>query len=470
MGMYVRIFAFLAVVSHIFAGTVSALAQEPSLGTVARDGGMSGAVVADTLEGWNKLYPNSLSDDRIIAVDGRECRLCHAFANSGHGWNAYGWALRVENQNSVVEGRNSDGDAAGYSNLTEIMANAQPGWTAGENVDYYKHGSTGTVSVPELAPLDAESRETIPPTASIAINGGAQYSTRIVTLNLEAADKGGSGVFKMRTKNSGGAWTGWEDFDARKAWKLPAGDGTKRVLFQVKDWANNDSGIVSDTIKLDTRAPSAKLSTPFVSTKISKRPTFKVRWTGTDSYSGIDSYMVRYRPANSRTWRTWRANTKSTDGYFTGTAGRTYYFRVRAKDKAGNYRWSKVRKTIVPYNEGDKIRKRIGFNAYQKSAKSQNYLTSIRGSYGNGHTLVYKITNINAIGLVTTKGPNRGRAKIYVDGKHIKTVDAYKSSIRPRQLIFYKSFAKKGTHYLKIVNLGTPGRARFDVDGIVGGR
>ncbi len=30
-----------------------------------------------------------------------------------------------------------------------------------------------------------------------------------------------------------------------------------------------------------------------------------------------------------------------------------------------------------------------------------------------------------------------------------------------------RNLKKKGTHYLKVVNLGTPGRAKFEVDGIV---
>ena len=59
------------------------------------------------------------------------------------------------------------------------------------------------------------------------------------------------------------------------------------------------------------------------------------------------------------------------------------------------------------------------------------------------------------------------RAEIYIDGKHIRTIDASSSKVRARQLIFYKGFANKGTHYLKVVNLGTPDRARFEVDGVV---
>ncbi len=225
------------------------------------------------------------------------------------------------------------------------------------------------------------------------------------------------------------------------------------------------------TVVVDTQKPIAQMETPFVSTKTSKRPTFKVKWSGTDPApsSLIKGYTVRYRPSTSRKWRTWKSNTKSTSALFEGKAGVTYYFRVKATDNAGNYGWSKVRKTIVPFNEGIFLRK-IGFNGYQKLGRSQNYLTSVRYSYKRGHTLVYKLYRNNGIGLIVTKGSKMGKAKIYVDGKYVKTVDASSSKIRPRQLIFYRGFKKKGTHYLKVVNLGTPGRARFEIDAIVTGR
>ena len=88
----------------------------------------------------------------------------------------------------------------------------------------------------------------------------------------------------------------------------------------------------------ETKKPAVKLDAPFVSTKTSKRPTFRISWKATDPYpsSGIHSYTVRYRPANSRDWMNWKVNTTSTYGYFKGAAGRTYYFRVRVKDNDGN--------------------------------------------------------------------------------------------------------------------------------------
>ena len=308
------------------------------------------------------------------------------------------------------------------------------------------------------------------PTAGIKIKNGAAYTrTRSVTLNLWAADISGSSITQMRFKNQGGTWSGWESFKATKNWTMTSYKGSKRVYFQVKNGAGLVSGAVSDLIRYDPDKPVARMDAPFVSTKISKTTTFKVKWWATDPAppTGIKSYFVYYRPSTSKTWRIWKNGTTATEGYFKGKVGVTYYFRTKAFDKAGNHDWSKVYTTTVPFNEGMAVYRRIGFNAFSKSVKARHFLGTLRSSYRKGHTVVYKLTRTKGIGLVTTKYKNRGRAKIYIDGRYVTTVDAHSRKFRPRQLIFYKGFAKKRTHYLKIVNLGTPGRSRFDLDAVV---
>jgi TolB protein len=62
-----------------------------------------------------------------------------------------------------------------------------------------------------------------------------------------------------------------------------------------------------------------------------------IRWFGQDvGPAGIWSYDVQYRDGEAGTWSGWLVNTRDTIAYFTGTAGHTYYFRCRARDRAGN--------------------------------------------------------------------------------------------------------------------------------------
>ncbi len=104
---------------------------------------------------WDTEYPFSQSDDNVINGGFSDCLLCHDTATGGDGWNSYGWKMREFEQSGsstpeaivLVEPFDSDGD--GTSNLFEINANTQPGWTAGNsNTIYYKNGSTLTNQPP----------------------------------------------------------------------------------------------------------------------------------------------------------------------------------------------------------------------------------------------------------------------------------------------------------------------------------
>lgn len=234
---------------------------------------------------------------------------------------------------------------------------------------------------------------------------------------------------------------------------------------------------------IDRVKPVVNLEAPFVSTKISKTRTFKVKWSAGDpevvwqkgadrdsriaraGATGIQSYTVQVRPANSRFWTDLKIDTTSAHARFSGRPGRTYYFRVLAKDRAGNVGRSSMKMVTVPLNEGGYYR-RSGFGGYIKDEKSRDYRSSVRYSRQAGDEIVYKLPEVKGVGLIVNKGPDRGKAKIFMDGKYIKTVDAYSERVRPRRQIFYRSFEKQGTHFLKVVNEGTPGRSRFDIDAV----
>ncbi len=216
-------------------------------------------------------------------------------------------------------------------------------------------------------------------------------------------------------------------------------------------------------------APRVYVFTPSVSSNKSKTATFKVRWFAKDE-SGVDfdSYVVKYKPDNSSYWSFWKRGTSAKRGRFKGKPGRTYKFKVWAKDRLGNRGSSKVKKTIVPYNEGTNIVRRRGFSGFYQNTGSEYYKGTVRYSRSRGNSITYRF-KAKSLGLVATKG-NRSKAKIFIDGNYIRTVDARSSTFKPRRLIFNKSWSSKGTHTIKIVNLATSGRRRFDVDGIAVGR
>ena len=104
--------------------------------------------------------------------------------------------------------------------------------------------------------------DTTPPTGSILINGGAEYTNSTsVTLTLSASDSG-SGVSRMKFSNDGSNWSGEENYAPSRSWTLPSGDGTKTVYVKYKDNAGNWSNSITDTIILssDTTPPTGTIS------------------------------------------------------------------------------------------------------------------------------------------------------------------------------------------------------------------
>jgi hypothetical protein len=105
--------------------------------------------------------------------------------------------------------------------------------------------------------------DTTPPTGTVTINSGANYTNSpAVSLSLSAADTGsgmGTGA-QMQFSNDNKTWSSPEAYAAGKSWSLPAGDGTKTVYVKFKDAAGNWSAAYSDTIILDTAKPAIAIT------------------------------------------------------------------------------------------------------------------------------------------------------------------------------------------------------------------
>lgn len=80
---------------------------------------------------WLRLYPASSSGNA-------SCTLCHNGSRLNE-WNSYGWTIRrgldarLSITNAILAAEGVDSDGEGHTNLQEIAANAQPGWTYGPN-------------------------------------------------------------------------------------------------------------------------------------------------------------------------------------------------------------------------------------------------------------------------------------------------------------------------------------------------
>jgi hypothetical protein len=179
--------------------------------------------------------------------------------------------------------------------------------------------------------------DSTPPTGDIHLEGALAYANSTgVTVNINVAD-GDTTVTEMRFSNDGTAWSAWEPFSSSKSWTLPSGDGTKTVYAQFRNTVGL-TATLSDSIILDTAPPTTSASSP----ASSESTAFTVSWSGSDGSSGIADYDVQYRVGSGGSWTNWRTGTTDTSDVFGPTApvtvarDQTYYFRVRARDHAGN--------------------------------------------------------------------------------------------------------------------------------------
>ena len=111
-------------------------------------------------DNFEAAYPESTSGIT-------DCQLCHSDAGGGSSWNAYGFDL-LQNGAAGVGGsctalqfnaalaavESLDSDSEGNSNIDEINAGTQPGWTTTGNLAYDQQGPIGDATPPMGVALD----------------------------------------------------------------------------------------------------------------------------------------------------------------------------------------------------------------------------------------------------------------------------------------------------------------------------
>jgi hypothetical protein len=127
------------------------------------------------------------------------------------------------------------------------------GMAWGENIGWINFAPNGV-------PVKTSWRgETTPPTGSIKINNDATFTTSTdVTLALTCTDANGCAHMKFSNDNTN--WSTPEAFAITKAWSLSWGDGIKTVYVKLQDNPGNWSTVYSNTIILDTTAPTCGVS------------------------------------------------------------------------------------------------------------------------------------------------------------------------------------------------------------------
>jgi hypothetical protein len=309
--------------------------------------------------------------------------------------------------------------------------------------------------------------DSVAPGGTVAIASGATYATNTVVTIATAATDPGSGLSQVALSNDGVSWT-TRAYAASQAWTLSSSNGTKTVWVKWKDVAGNWSAAKTDTIVLDTVAPTvtAPRRGLVAGTAISSgKVTLRVPWTGADATSGIARYDFA-QSTGGGPWTTISTTLTSPTIDRSLTPLHSYRFGVRAIDKAGNVGPWAIGSTfrLSRYSEFNSAIRYSGSWSTVSSAAYWGGAAKRSGTAGARATLTF---TGRTVAWVARTGPNRGLATVYVNGTKVATLDLYSATYRNQRVVWARNWSTSATRTVTIRVAGTSGRPLVDVDAFV---
>lgn len=328
--------------------------------------------------------------------------------------------------------------------------------------------ATPTVApTPTATPLPTPMPDATAPAGSVTIASGANTTrSRVVEVAVPAVDAD-SGVAEVALSDDGATWT-VRPYASSQPWNLPVGDGLHTVLVKWRDTAGNWSAAASDSIILDTVAPTVtKPARRFVSGTGLDRGRIVVRssWTGSDATSGIARYEVELSTDGGR----WTSVSTALASRLIDRAlapQHDYRFRVRAIDVAGNASAWAAGSTFRIARYGDQ-NGALRYRGKWRSVTGTAFLggTAMTSSQADARASI--TVTAGSVAWISRVGPDRGKAAVYVDGVRVATVDLSAGTYGKQRVVWAQRWAGVASRTVTIRVLGTPGRPRIDVDAFI---
>lgn len=213
-------------------------------------------------------------------------------------------------------------------------------------------------------------------------------------------------------------------------------------------------------------APRASL---VASTSGKSTATVKLKWDASPA-PNVVSYQLQY----SQDGGTWTTVTLAAPDVLTASvalAPNHYYrFRLRATDAAdavGAWTTTANRQLVRGQETSASL-------AYSGTWSTSVYLSGASKSYvkkatTSGNSVTFTFTG-TYVGFVTTYGPTRGKAEVWLDGNKVDTLDLYSATTKPGRMAWVMDVSS-ATHTVEVRALGTKNAAataaRVDIDAFV---
>ena len=231
-----------------------------------------------------------------------------------------------------------------------------------------------------------------------------------------------------------------------------------RMLYSVLQIVNRTPRVGSLDVALPGRFRSVGTSTVPV----------RISWKGSDPDGRIRSYQLQRSTDGGRHWSTVAlpsATARSTTLNLPTDSG--HRFRVRATDDlGGRSTWATSTRLGLDIDQqgAAKLRRTWSKDTGADLARGSSHGTRIGGASA---TYTFSGRSVRWIG---TTDADHGKARVYLDGRLVATVDAYSATRQTCQVLFATT-VKPGRHTLRIVVLGKSNTrsagSRVDVDAFV---
>jgi hypothetical protein len=194
----------------------------------------------------------------------------------------------------------------------------------------------------------------------------------------------------------------------------------------------------------------------------------KLTWSATDEGGSIASYELQRSTNGGSFTGVGLTSPTSITKTLQLSPGSTYQFRVRATDSAGNSSDWAIGPTFLVDAQQESSDAIVRTGNWTQQALTSAYGGGVEYAKAKGSTAQFTFTG-HDVAWISTRGPDRGRATVSVDGVVVKTVDLYASTAQFRRIIFSKSNLDPArSHTIAVQVLGTKNSAssdtRVDID------
>ena len=234
--------------------------------------------------------------------------------------------------------------------------------------------------------------------------------------------------------------------------------------------ANGVSGTTPITVLVDATAPQAMPPTVTLPANrgIGSGVPVTIAWDpATDTESGVASYELQ-RSVDGAAWATVPVSSPTArTASLTMPRNRTYRFRVRAVDGAGNVgEWSVAGSFRLAVAQETTRALAFVKGTWNRTTSKSYDGAAARSTRSVGGIAQFTFTG-RSFAWVATKSPVRGAAEVYIDRVLAGKVDTYRATTAARMMVFTRSWPDSAKHTVEIRAIGTPGHPRVDLDSFV---